>query len=347
MDYTVRLFVLSISLFFNAISYAAELKVLAWPGYCNDEAISSFEKNYNASVSITYVNNDDQLSNHLNSKVKYDVVAMNTAELNKLVMKGRLQPIDLKLIPNSTKLQKRFATQESDSPLAEHYNFGIPFAYSSMGIIYKPKPYTPPPTSWSVFWEKQNSNSTLIYDGSSHNISLATLYANSAPTLKLTHTNYKDVIKHLVNLRMNSYSVYQSIEEASELFLNKDINYMFANFGTQQLHDIKRLGVNVSYTIPKEGALAWLDSWVIPSDASQVILAHQWINTLLEPETAEYLESTEGLGVTTIFAQQKLRQDEKLHWVSTPDKPELRAKIWNLVYEGYSADTIIESIEFE
>jgi putative spermidine/putrescine transport system substrate-binding protein len=272
---------------------------------------------------------------------------MNTAEIRHFAEKGLLQPIDFKLIPYTAKLQERFSINQSTSPLSEHYNFAIPFAYSSMGIIYKPLPHTPPPNSWSVFWDKEHSNSTLIYDGSSHNISLATLYGNLSPALKLTKSNHVEIIQHLVSLRMNSYSVYQSIEEASELFSRSDVNYMFANFGTQQLHDIKKLGLDVGYAIPKEGALAWLDSWVIPSDATQTVLAHKWINTLLEPETAEYLETTEGLGVTTVFARQKLRNDQKLHWISTPDKPELRAKIWNLVYEGYSADTILEIIELD
>ncbi len=347
MDYSCKAVALSGSLLFHSFSHAIELKILAWPGYCNEKAIHKFESTYNASVNITYVNSDDQLHNHLNSNVIYDVVAMNSAELKHFSEKDALQPIDLSLIPNAINLQDRFSIKQPNAFTSEKATFGIPFTYSSMGIIYKPKPNTPPPNSWAVFWQKEHENSGLIYDGSSHNVSLATLYANLSPPLKITQENYVDIIQHLVALRINSYAVYQSIEEASDLFENSSAHYMFANFGTQQLHDLKKRGLNVSYTIPKEGALAWLDSWVIPSNATQFTLAHNWINTLLDPETAHYLEETEGLGVTTIFAQNKLRSDQKLHWVSAPDKPQLRAKIWNLVYEGYNADTISKLVEFE
>ena len=45
-------------------------------------------------------------------------------------------------------------------------------------------------------------------------------------------------------------------------------------------------GVNIEYSIPKEGALMWLDSFAIPADAPHVDNAHAFINFMLKPEIA-------------------------------------------------------------
>jgi len=43
-------------------------------------------------------------------------------------------------------------------------------------------------------------------------------------------------------------------------------------------------GVNISYTIPKEGALAFFDTLAIPKDAKNLDEAYQFLNYLLEPK---------------------------------------------------------------
>jgi putrescine transport system substrate-binding protein len=45
-------------------------------------------------------------------------------------------------------------------------------------------------------------------------------------------------------------------------------------------------GVTVEYLIPKEGALMWFDSFVIPADAPHPDEAHAFINFMMKPEIA-------------------------------------------------------------
>lgn len=43
-------------------------------------------------------------------------------------------------------------------------------------------------------------------------------------------------------------------------------------------------GVNIAYSIPKEGALAFFDMLAIPKDAKNVDEAYQFLNYLMEPK---------------------------------------------------------------
>lgn len=45
-------------------------------------------------------------------------------------------------------------------------------------------------------------------------------------------------------------------------------------------------GVNVAYSIPKEGAPQWFDMLAIPKDAKNVDSAYAFINYLLDPKVA-------------------------------------------------------------
>lgn len=43
-------------------------------------------------------------------------------------------------------------------------------------------------------------------------------------------------------------------------------------------------GVNVAYSIPKEGALMWFDQMAIPADAPNMAEAHEFLNFIMRPE---------------------------------------------------------------
>ncbi|MCB1489823.1 MAG: extracellular solute-binding protein, partial [Bauldia sp.] len=45
-------------------------------------------------------------------------------------------------------------------------------------------------------------------------------------------------------------------------------------------------GVSVEYTIPKEGAMMWFDSFIIPKDAPHPDAAHKFIDFMMRPESA-------------------------------------------------------------
>ncbi len=45
-------------------------------------------------------------------------------------------------------------------------------------------------------------------------------------------------------------------------------------------------GVTIAYSIPKEGALMWFDSFGIPADAPHPDNAHEFINFMLKPDIA-------------------------------------------------------------
>ena len=54
----------------------------------------------------------------------------------------------------------------------------------------------------------------------------------------------------------------------------------------------------MGYVVPKEGALAWLDCWAITRRSTQVALAAEWINYMLDPAVSREFTRRQGLANT-------------------------------------------------
>ena len=70
-------------------------------------------------------------------------------------------------------------------------------------------------------------------------------------------------------------------------------------------------GVNLSYSIPKEGTLAWFDLMAVPADAPNADEAHQFINFMLRPESAAGIANYVYFAVANKAAEPLLLDDVK------------------------------------
>ena len=53
--------------------------------------------------------------------------------------------------------------------------FGIPFTYSAMGLIFDKRQLPEPPTSMAALWDPALQGKVVIYNGGTHNFSLAAM----------------------------------------------------------------------------------------------------------------------------------------------------------------------------
>ena len=96
------------------------LRVLAWPGYADDDVVSAFEAQFHVRVEVTFVDSDEALWTRMHSAAPppYDVLAANTAEIQRYAHERLLAPIDLPRIPNRRRQLPNFQQLAAiDGPL--------------------------------------------------------------------------------------------------------------------------------------------------------------------------------------------------------------------------------------
>lgn len=334
-------------LFAGSVHAAGVLRVLAWPGYADAEVVRSFEKKSGAKVELTVVDSDESLWQKVsaNGGGDFDVMAVNTAELQRYIAAGLVQPVDPARIAGTRRQLPRFR-KLADIPGLVHVRggqavaYGIPYTYSTMGLIYDRRQLTEAPTSIAALWDSRYQGRVLAYSGGVHSFSLAAQALGLPTPFRLEGGAWARAVDKLIELRRNVLGFYNRPEESVQLFLRHRVALMFANYGLQQLHMLRDAGADVGYVIPREGALAWLDCWAITRGARDVDLVHAWIDHLLGDTASGLLVRRQGLANTLVESDARSASD-RIIWLAAVEDVPRRERLWARIHSGDRATRVL------
>lgn len=312
------------------------LRVLAWPGYADDDVVKTFETRYHAKVEVTLVDSDEALwaQMHAQGTPPFDVLAANTAEIERYTRANLLAPLDLTRLPNTKKQLPRFQALSSIEGLTSAGKvYAIPFTYSSMGLIYDRKQFAVAPRSMRELWNPRYRGKVLDFNSAQHNFSFTALALGYPHPFQLDARQMRIVAHKLVDLRRNLLTYYTLPEEATAFFIQHKVALMFGNYGTQQVESLRRAGADVGYVIPDEGALAWLDCWSMTRSAKDRALALAWINYMLEPDVSALLTQRQGLA-NTLTAPAENSDNGHIVWIGPVEDIQRREELWNRIVSG-------------
>ena len=134
--------------------------------------------------------------------------------------------------------------------------------------------------------------------------------------------------KKLIDLKKNVLSFYTTADEALQIYQNNDVALIWANYGQQQMKAMTDAGAHVAYINPKEGALAWLDTWALTSGVKDKELAEQWVNFVLQKKIGEQLSQRTGFG-NTVAPFPSAGENDTMVWLEFVEDPTKRADLWN------------------
>ncbi len=314
-------------------SFAKELRILAWQGYADDDWVKAFETQYNVDVSVVFIGTDDEIW----AKIKgsegkdFDLFAVNTAQLQRYIDIGLVTPYDLDKIPNQKETLPRFQDlSKIKGVMRDGKLYAIPYAFDSIGIIYDTNKVKPAPTSMEALWDPKYQGKVLGYDNGEHNFSITALTMGVEDPFHLSDDQLEKIKAKLIDLKHNVLTFYTTPDEALQLYNNNDVALIWANYGQQQVKAMQDAGAHIKYINPKEGALAWLDTWALTKGVRDKELAEAWVNFTLQPEISGALSERTGFGNTvTPFAS--AGADDKLIWLEALENPTRRADLWNEV----------------
>lgn len=323
---------------------AAEvLRVLSWPGYADADVVQAFEARTGAKVEVTMVDADETLWQRVATRdaADYDVFAVNTAELQRYIDRGLVVPIEPAALPNLGAQLPRFRDPSTlPGTIRDGKLYAVPYAWAEMGLIYDRRQFDTPPQSIAALWDPRHRGKVLVYNSGSHNFSLAAQMLGKASPFRLDDADWQPAVERLVALRRNMLTFYVQPEESAHLFISRGAALMFANYGTQQLQLLRAAGADVGYVVPREGALAWLDCWVVSRGARNKALALAWIDHLLGTGPAHVLSDRHGLANTRDPAPHQAAAD-RLVWLEPVEDVERRNLLWERILSGDRAARVL------
>ena len=316
-----------------SVAMAENLRVLAWDGYADEDWVKQFTASTGIGVDVVFIGSDDEIW----AKIKgsegkdFDVFAVNTAQLQRYIQADLVAPIDPSHMPNQQQVLPRFRDLEMVGGVTKDGKvYGIPFAFDSIGLIYDTDKVSPAPTSMSVLWDPKYQGKVLAYDNGEHNFSFTALTLGYADPFHLDADQLAAVKARLIELKHNVLSFYTTADEAQQIYQNNDVALIWANYGQQQLKALQEVGAHVAYINPSEGALAWLDNWVISKGAHDTAAAEKWINFMVGKDVSSALSERTGFG-NTVTETGSAGGNDKLVWLDNVEDPQKRSDLWNEV----------------
>ncbi|CAN7542520.1 ABC transporter substrate-binding protein [Rhizobium sp. LjRoot254] len=270
---------------------AADVHVLNWKGYGTDEpwAVEAFEKATGNKVVNDYFNSEQEMLTKLRTNPGlYDVVMINAAFTGQALKEGLIQPIDTSKIANYADI----GAEKAKSPMlnSDGKVYGVPWVWGLTSIAVNDKAFDKTPTSIQVMWDEAHKGKVVLRDDALE----AMQFGAIATGQDINDIKDLDAVKAKLTSLMPQIRTFWSAEN--------DWNQMVAgnqiDVGTYWSGSASRARKNfklpVTFVVPEEGAVAWLDAFSIPKDSKNVEGGEAFINYMIDP--AFYVEWDNKVG---------------------------------------------------
>ncbi len=272
------------------------VNVYNWTDYIDPTVLEDFTKETGIKVVYdTYDNNEIVETKMLAGKSGYDVVVPSGPFLQRMATAGVFTPIDRAKLKNAGNVwpdvARRLAAFDPGNRFAINYMWG------TTGLGYnvakaKERLGDRPVDSWEILLKpeivaKFKDCGVMVLD-SPEDVFPGILRAIGLNPDSKTEADYRKAADALGKIR-GSVRKFHSSEYINAL-ANGDVCLVLGYSG-DVLQAKKRAaeaknGVDIAYAIPKEGALMWFDSMVIPKDAPNPDHAYAFIDFMLRPDIA-------------------------------------------------------------
>lgn len=283
------------------------LSIVAWAGYIERgetapeyDWVTQFEADTACMVSVKTAATSDEMVALMNEG-GFDLVTASGDASNRLISGGRVQELNLDLIPSYSAIDPRLQnapwhTVDTDGDgTAEHY--GVPYSSGQNVLMYNTDVFgSEPPTSWSVVFEEttlpdgeSNAGRIQAYDGPIY-IADAALYLKATrPELGITDPyalNRDQFNAALDLLRQQRKLVNRYWHDAfiqMDDFTNEGV--VVSSSWPFQANYLKYVnGLPIEKVVPVEGATGWADSTMLHVDAAHPNCAYKWMEWSLNPK---------------------------------------------------------------
>ena len=301
MIHRFRNAVLAVSLVLGAASTASAadaekvLNLYIWSDYLAPDTIENFTKKTGIKVNVDVFDSSEALESKLLAGASgYDVVVPNGPILNRFIKAGVVRPLDKTKLPHiktqDAGIVGRAAAQDPGNTHGIVYMWGTSGLGYNVAKVKQVLGAKAPTDSWKLILDPANAAKLskcgiYVFDSPADIFELTLNYIGKDPHSAVPQ-DYEDAA-----------AVWQKIRPYVTKFDNSAYISALANgdvcvamgfsgdiFQARNRAEEAKKGVEVAYSIPKEGAVMWFDFMAIPKDAPHADAAYAFLDFIMTPE---------------------------------------------------------------
>ena len=310
-----------------SVQAAGTVHIYNWSDYIGENTLADFQKETGIKPVYDVFDSNETLEGKLLAgRTGYDVVVPSNHFLGKQIKAGAFQKLDKSQLPNYSNLDPVLLKRLEQNDPGNVY--AVPYLWGTNGIGYnvdkiKAVLGVDKIDSWAAVFEPENIKKLQ---------SCGVAFLDSADEMMPTVLNYMGLDANSTNpedykkaeaklLAVRPYVTYFHSSKYIADLANGDIciaiGFSGDMFQARNRADEAKKGVNIAYSIPKEGGALWFDMLAIPKDAANVKQAHAFINYLLKPEViaqvSDYVGYANPNPGSDKLMEQSIRTDEAVY----------------------------------
>jgi len=271
------------------------VNIYNWSDYIDESILSDFTKQTGIKVVYDVFDSNDILETKLLAGgTGYDIVVPTGTFLSRQIQAGVFQKLDKAKIPNLVhmwpEIQERVAKYDPGNEYSVNYMWGTTGIGYNVAKVKAALGDSAPVDSWDLVFKPENAQKLAacgihMLDSADEIIPAAQNYLGIDPNAK-TAEDIQKAADLLVAIKPYVQKFHSS--EYINALANGDICVAVGWSGDiLQARDRAaeaKNGIEIAYSIPKEGALMWFDQMAMPADAKNVDNALAFLNYLQQPE---------------------------------------------------------------
>ena len=344
-------------------STAAGPKVLnlyIWSDYLAPNTLADFEKQTGIKVHVAYYDTNETLETKLLAGSSgYDVVVPTASYFERLIKAGAFMVLDKSKLPNLKNMDPQLMARVThNDPDNAH---GVIYLWGTNGIGYNEKMVKAlmpdaPLDSWSLVFDpavaaKVAKCGISVLDSPAEMIRAVFSYLGKDPNSQSAE-DLAAAESVLTKIRPFIRNIHSS--EYIEALANGDLCIAVAyNGDVMQARDRAReanKGIDIKYSVPKEGTILWFDMLAIPKDAPDPDSAYAFLNYMMDPKViadvsnfkryadanaaAQALVLPEVKNDPGIYPTPQQRQELTVQLSDSPDQTRAVTRVWQKFKTG-------------
>ena len=344
-----------------ALPDTKELKVYNWSDYVDPDTIKDFEKNNGIKVGYDlYDSNESLEAKVLTGKSGYDLVVPSNSHVGRQIKAGAYQEINKSLIPNYANIDptllKMLEGVDPGNKYAVPYFWGINTMAINKDKVEKALGGALPDNNWDLLFNPQYTNKLKscgisILDSANEVFPMVLNYLGKNPNSSEPE-DFKAVKEVIMKVRpdIRRFSSSGYIDDLAR----GDVCVVLGYGGDLNIaaRRAKEAGtkVNIEILVPKEGFGVWVDSFMIPKDATNIANAYKYINDTLDPKVAarngnfvtyapaskgakELMEKDYADNASIFPSEEQLKNGFMMNEIK-PDAMKLSTRMWQDIKKG-------------
>jgi putrescine transport system substrate-binding protein len=280
------------------------LNIYNWSDYIDDRSIPLFQALSNLRVNYdVYSSNDDLLARMRAGPTSYDIIVPTNNFVPTYLKLGLIQPLRRDLIPNLTNLDREFVATDYDPG----NRYTVPWQWGTTGIGFNRRRAGENLSSWAAVFEPSAATTgkiTLLREANDL-IACTLIYLGKSPN-STEDADLAEVVKFVRSLKPKLKG-FSSDTYIDELAANETL---VAQAWSGDVFQAQDQNPDVSYVIPKEGSLRFVDVMCIPKGAPHPVNAARFMNYVLHPKVQARISKYVSYGTPVSLAKPLLPSDQ-------------------------------------